>query len=114
MSNNRSVTACLVSFTPNNGFVDLNIPNGPLDHQELWRRGRKYFSPEAEIKEFRVTFGYSDEPDLDEQFDIIVLYDHKAHGTRRCPYLAFKLINKEKIVDVERDDYMAVIKAIDL
>ncbi|KAG1753297.1 hypothetical protein EDB19DRAFT_1824042 [Suillus lakei] len=107
-----TITACLVSFTPDNGFVDLNIAHGPLNLQDLRTKGSKNFRSEAEIKQCRIKFGGSKETN-DPEFQIIVFYDHKLHGTNRCPYLAFKMIDKE-MISVDKEDYMAVIKSVDL
>ncbi|KAG1722485.1 hypothetical protein EDB19DRAFT_1916661 [Suillus lakei] len=110
MANHRTITACLVSNTPANGFVDVNIKEH-LDRQNLLDRSKRFFHVDAKIKECRVAFSHS-EPQV-EQFEIIVLYDHKLHGTPNCPYLAYKFMDHQKIDDLGREDYMAVVKAVD-
>ncbi|KAG2148936.1 hypothetical protein DEU56DRAFT_909234 [Suillus clintonianus] len=107
-----TISACLVSFSPDNGFVDLDIEPGLLKLQDLRTKGSKYFCSEAEIKQCRITFR-GDKETNDAEFQLIVLYDHKLHGTDRCPYLAFKTIDKV-MTSVEKEDYMAVIKSVDL
>lgn len=113
MSNEHTVTACLVSFAQQNGFVDVQLNEGQLTQQNLFSAGRKFFRPEAQLKGARIAYSNGGESE-GEPFDMIVLYDQGLHGKGACPYLAFKSINRSAIINVSRGDYMEVMRAVEL
>jgi hypothetical protein len=45
---------------------------------------------------------------------MIILFDHELHGKQMCPYLAVKAINNEKITNLGREDYMEVMRVVEL
>jgi hypothetical protein len=113
MPNQHTVTACLVSFARQNGFVDLQFKDSPHNRDDVLSAGKKYFSPEAKLKLARLTFARGGKPES-EPFDMVIMYDEDLHGSKMCPYLALKLINKEKFVSLDRDHYMDVMKSVEL
>ncbi|KAG2133026.1 hypothetical protein DEU56DRAFT_757245 [Suillus clintonianus] len=107
----RTITACLVSNSPANGFVDVIIRE-PFDRQNLLIRSKKFFHVDANIKECRITLSHTEEQN--NHFQLMILYDHELHGKHNCPYLAYKFIDKSNVDDLGREDYMVVMKAIDI
>ncbi|KAG2136447.1 hypothetical protein DEU56DRAFT_756352 [Suillus clintonianus] len=107
----RTITACLVSNSPANGFVDVIIRE-PFDQQNLLIRSKKFFHIDANIKECRITLSHTEEQN--DQFQLMILYDHELHRKHNCPYLAYKFIDKSNVDDLGREDYMVVMKAIDI
>ncbi|KAG1839107.1 hypothetical protein DFJ58DRAFT_845794 [Suillus subalutaceus] len=112
MADEHTVTTCLVSFAQHNGFVNLQINNGPLHHRDVLSAGKIFFAPDVQLVDARVTFGSDGGPE-DKPFDMVVLFDRGLHGTKECPYLALKLIDKEKIINLGREDYMNVMKSVE-
>jgi hypothetical protein len=112
MADEHTITACLVSFAQQNGFVDLQLKNGPLYRPNILKAGKKFFAPDAQLAEARVTFDTGGEPE-NKPFVMIVLYDRELHGTKECPYLALKLVNKDKIINLGKEHYMDVIKSVE-
>lgn len=112
MPDEHTVTACLVSFTQQNGFVDIQLGDGPHDREDVFSAAKQYFSPDARLEVARVTFSSGGEHDT-EPYDMAIIYDRELHGDKRCPYLALKLIEKEKIESLSRDHYMDVIKSVE-
>ncbi|KAG1721642.1 hypothetical protein EDB19DRAFT_1917169 [Suillus lakei] len=110
MSNKQTVTGCLVSFAPVNGFIEVQLNNGPPNHKNILSAARKYFAEEAQLKEVRISLDSGGEEDLPVQ--MIVVFDNLLHGSMKCPYLALKLIEKEKIMNLNNKDYMTVIRCI--
>lgn len=110
MKNQRPITACLVSNSLANGYNDVNI-KVPFNWENLLTHSKKFFQLDADIRQQKVVFAYS-EDSKERRYEIMVLYDQNLHGTINCPYLAYKILDR-KLEDVDRDDYMAVIKAVD-
>lgn len=110
MTDSCTVTACFVHSSPASGFVELTLKD-PLDWWNLLVCSKKFFCPEADMQKCKITFCDTEKPD--ERFQIIMFYDRNTHGTPMCPYLAYKLKNGDKLIDLDRDDYITVIKAID-
>lgn len=113
MSNNHTVTTCLLSFANENGFVDIQLQNNHYDHHNVSSAAKKYFSPEVHLEEARITFLSGGQPE-DEPYDMVILYDQDLHGTKTCPYLAFKVINKDRMTSIGREHYMDLMKVVEL
>jgi hypothetical protein len=90
--------------------VELTLKD-PLDSPNLLIGSKKFFCSEADVQKCRITFYHTEKPE--EHFQIIMFYDRNTHGTPKCPYLAYKLENGNKLIDLDRDDYVTVIKAVD-
>jgi len=109
----QTVTACLVSFAQENSFVDIQLKDKPLTQQNLFSAAYWFFAPEAELKAAKIAYSSKDEG-KDNPFDMIILFDHELHGKQMCPYLAVKAINNEKITNLGREDYMEVMRVVEL
>ncbi|KAG2130575.1 hypothetical protein BD769DRAFT_1386967 [Suillus cothurnatus] len=110
--NQHTVTACLVSFAQQNGFVNLQFKDSPHNRDNVLSAGKKYFSPEAKLKLARLTFARGGKP-KSEPFNMVIMYNKDLHGSKMCPYLALKLINKEKFISLDRDHYMDIMKSVE-
>ncbi|KAG1880091.1 hypothetical protein F4604DRAFT_1679203 [Suillus subluteus] len=108
----QTITACLVSFAQENGFVDIQLKKEPLTQKNLFAAAHKFFIPGAKLKGARVAYSSSGNGG-DNAFDIIILFDQGLHGQQVCPYLAVKSINRDTITNLGRDDYMEVMRAVE-
>ncbi|KAG1856181.1 hypothetical protein C8R48DRAFT_776016 [Suillus tomentosus] len=111
MTKEITIDSCLISSKPYNGFRPLKVQN-PLNRENLLDAARIYFEDEAAMKESRVRFRSTEQSGVGVLFDIIVLYDGREHGSPKCSYLTFKLVDSKELVDLTTEDYMEVIKAV--
>ncbi|KAG2145274.1 hypothetical protein DEU56DRAFT_754130 [Suillus clintonianus] len=111
MSTKETVTGCLVSSAPVNGFVEVQLNDSPLTHRNILSAARKYFTEEAQLKEVRISLEAGGEDD--KPFQMIVIFDNLLHGSMKCAYLALKLIDENNVADLNHQDYMTVIRCID-
>jgi hypothetical protein len=83
----------------------------PLDWHNLKICSKRFFSLTADIQKTSITFRHTET--AEEPFEIVIFYDQNLHGTPKCPYLAYKVEGKDNIVDLDRDDYVTMMKAVD-
>lgn len=111
MPNSHIITACLVAYTPVNGFVNITVPDNINSEESILVTANRYFRNTGDISKAHVDISKEDNPKTHTTF--LVLYDNKLHGTKECPYLVMQKGENGRIEGVQRKDYMDIIKAVD-
>lgn len=106
----HKITACLCSWGPQSGFIDISVidtDGGGFDVPYI----QTYFGPHADIGEYFVLVSCSE--GSFEPLKFLVYYDRNLHGdgTLRCPYLVIKTV-EGCAVNMIRSNYIAAAIAI--
>jgi hypothetical protein len=109
MANQRTITACLVAFTPLNGFVDILVHDNNNSGGSIVIPNR-YFTNTDDIRKVKVTIHRED--DVQTRTDFMVLYDHRLHGTKERTYLVMQAGAGDRLESVERRHYMGIVEAV--
>ncbi|KAG1793647.1 uncharacterized protein HD556DRAFT_1308500 [Suillus plorans] len=108
-SNERLITACLFAFSDCNGILEVTIRDSANGRFVLTRTNH-YFRAVENMKQYKVKINSEE---FDEPTIFHVLYDKTLHGMPICPYMVFKAMAEGHALDLQREDYMAVMKAVE-